>query len=59
MHCYIAKGTDNKDYWCIDFTLHELKIWYDNKPFIERMTKTYLPSKEEMILALPHLAEVL
>ena len=59
MHCYIDKDTDGKAYWCVTFTPKELKIWYDDKETMERMTKTYLPSKEETIAVMPHLAEVL
>lgn len=59
MHCYIATDTDNNHYWCIDFTHHELKIWYDNKELMECMTKTYLPRREEMIAAYPHLTEII
>ena len=59
MHCYIDKDTDNKHYWCINFTHQELKIWYDDKEVMERMTKVYLPSKKETIAAQPHLAKVL
>jgi len=59
MHSYISIGNDNKHYWCINFTDQELKIWYNNKEFMERKTRVYLPSKEEIIAAYPHLAEVL
>lgn len=50
---------DEKPFLCFTFTHETLKIWYKNKQVMERMTKVYLPSREEMIAARPHLAEVI
>ncbi len=59
MHCYTDIDANDKTYLCFEFTYSELKIWYDNKSSIERMTKVYLPNKEEMIAAYPHLTEII
>ena len=59
MHSYIDIDSNNKTYLCFEFTYRELKILYNNKTFIERMTKIYFPGKVEMIASYPHLAEVL
>ena len=50
---------DEKPFLCFTFTNETLKIWYDDKEVMERMTKVYLPNKEEMIAAYPHLTEIL
>lgn len=50
---------DDKPFLCFTFTNECLAIWYKNKAVMERMTKTYLPSKEEMIKVYPHLEEIL
>ena len=36
---------DKKPFLCFTFTNETLKIWYDDKEVMERMTKTYLPNK--------------
>jgi hypothetical protein len=51
-------GANGKTYVALVMSYGELKIYYDYKSSIERMTKVYLPSKEELVAAHPNLMMV-